>query len=330
MVYNLVLCGGVGSRLWPLSRKAYPKQYLKIFENKSLFQLTVERNSVYVEGLITVGNELNNTISKQQLTEIGKQASLEIIETVAKNTAPAIAFAAFGLASDDIIFVSPSDHLIFNNAEYAKAIETAIDLAHKDYLVTFGIAPTKPETGFGYIHYKGNDVLAFIEKPKIEKAEEFFQSGEYLWNSGMFCFKASVYLNELKKYSSDLYEQCQLAYQHSENGKMPFSFCEKINGNSIDYAIMEKTQMAKVVPAKIDWSDLGSFAALWEYYESNKPEFFHNGNLILGAKKHIEVEGLEGVIVVDTEDAMLIIPKDKSQDVKKVYNRIEKQNPILL
>ncbi len=329
MVYNLVLCGGVGSRLWPLSRKANPKQYLKIFNDKSLFQLTVERNKAYVDGLITVGNELNNLISKKQLHEIGLEANYEIIETIAKNTAPAIAFAAFSVNDDDIIFVTPSDHLINNDSSYAQSVSKAIELSKLGNVVTFGIEPDKPETGFGYIHYNGNEVLAFIEKPNLEKAIELVNSGNYLWNSGMFCFKASVFLNEFKTHTPEMYDQCLTAFNQSQNGLMSLEYCEKIKGNSIDYAIMEKTQIAKVIPSKIKWSDLGSFAALWEYYETNNPELIKNGNLIL-SKKHVEIEGYEGVILVDTEDALLLIPREKTQDVKRVYERIEKNNIELL
>lgn len=329
MVYNVVLCGGVGSRLWPLSRKSNPKQYLKIFNNKSLFQLTVERNAAYVDGLITVGNELNNTISKKQLHEIGLHANFEIVETIAKNTAPAIAFAALCVNPDDIIFVTPSDHLIDNDSNYSESVSNAVKLANEGNLVTFGITPNIPETGFGYIHFNGNEVLAFIEKPDLETATELVNSGNHLWNSGMFCFKASVYLSEFKKYSPEMYDQCLTAFNHSQDGLMSLEYCQKINGNSIDYSIMEKTSIAKVIPSNIKWSDLGSFAALWNYYETNNPELIKNGNLIL-SKKHVEIEGIEGIILVDTDDALLLIPKDKTQDVKRVYERIEKNSPILL
>lgn len=329
MVYNVVLCGGVGSRLWPLSRKSNPKQYLKIFNNKSLFQLTAERNAVYVDGLITVGNELNNTISKKQLAEIDLHASFEIVETIAKNTAPAIAFAALSVNPDDVIFVTPSDHLINNDNNYSEAVSKAIELANEGNLVTFGITPDKAETGFGYIHFSGNEVLAFIEKPNLERATQLVNSGNYLWNSGMFCFKASVFLEEFKKYSPEMYDQCLIAFNHSQNGLMSLEYCQKINGNSIDYAIMEKTQITKVIPSNIKWSDLGSYAALWEYYELNNPELIKNGNLVL-SQKHVEIEGIEGVILVDTDDALLLIPRDKTQDVKRVYERIEKNKIELL
>ena len=330
MIYNVVLCGGVGSRLWPLSRKSFPKQYLKLFGDKSLFQLTIERNINYVDGLITIGNETNNTVAVSQISEINKSSHLNIIESVAKNTAPAIAFAAFALAPDDILFVTPSDHLIENNTNYSRSVKTAIDLANNGYLVTFGITPNSPETGFGYIHYDKNEVLAFVEKPNLEKAKLFLESGQYLWNSGMFCFKASVFLEEFQKYAPQMYNECLLAFNNSENGRMPLLESEKINGNSIDYTIMEKTDKAKVVPSDIVWSDLGSFSALWDYYEINNPEKFIKGNLVINPDKHFEIEGIENLIIVNTDDAFLIIPKDKAQDVKNVYNRIEQFNLKLL
>ena len=323
MVYNLVLCGGVGSRLWPLSRKSYPKQYLKLFGDKSLFQLTIQRNANYVDGLITVGNQLNNELASKQLDEIGKVTSLAIVESIARNTAPAIAFAAFALEDEDVIFVTPSDHLIDDNDDYSIAVNKAIDLAKSGNIVTFGIKPNKPETGFGYIHFNDNDVLAFVEKPNIETAKTFLESGQYLWNSGMFCFQVSAFLNEFKKHAPQMYEECLLAFKNSTNGMMPLAECEKINGNSIDYTIMEKTDKAKVVPANIKWSDLGSFSALWDYYELNNPEKFINGNLVINPDKYFEIEGLNNLIIVNTNDAFLIIPREKAQDVKNVYKRVE-------
>jgi len=330
MIYNVVLCGGVGSRLWPLSRKSFPKQYLKLFGNKSLLQLTIERNTDYVDGLITIGNELNTDLSTKQIAEIGKVSSINIIESIARNTAPAIAFAALALQPDDILFVTPSDHLIDNNINYSDAVNSAIELAQNGYLVTFGIKPDKPETGFGYIQFDQNEVLAFVEKPDLEKAITFVESGRYLWNSGMFCFKASTYLEELQKHAPQMYSECLEAYRNSNNGKMPLLESEKINGNSIDYAIMERTNKAKVVPSDITWTDLGSFSALWDYYEKYNPEKFIQGNLVINPNKHFEIEGLQDLIIVNTEDAFLVIPRDKSQDVKKVYNRIENNHSDLL
>ena len=330
MIYNVVLCGGVGSRLWPLSRKSFPKQYLKLFGDKSLFQLTIQRNANYVDGLITVGNQLNNELATKQLDEIGEVVSIAIVESIARNTAPAIAFAAFALEDEDVIFVTPSDHLIDDNDDYSIAVNKAIDLAKSGNIVTFGIKPNKPETGFGYIHFNDNDVLAFVEKPNIETAKTFLESGQYLWNSGMFCFKVSSFLNEFKKHAPTMYEESLLAFKNSTNGIMPLAECEKINGNSIDYTIMEKTDKAKVVPANINWSDLGSFSALWDYYELNNPEKFINGNLVINPVKHFEIEGLNNLIIVNTEDAFLIIPREKAQDVKNVYNRIENSHTALL
>lgn len=330
MIYNVVLCGGVGSRLWPLSRKSFPKQYLKLFGNKSLLQLTIERNTDYVDGLITIGNELNTELSTNQIAEIGKESSINIIESIARNTAPAIAFAAFAIQADDILFVTPSDHLIENNNNYSLAVNTAIELAQNGYLVTFGIKPDRAETGFGYIEFNKNEVLAFVEKPDLEKAISFVESGSYLWNSGMFCFKASTYLEELQRHAPQMYNECLETYRNSINGKMPLQESEKINGNSIDYAIMEKTDKVKVVLSDIIWSDLGSFSALWDYYEKHNPEKFIQGNLVLNPDKHFEIEGLQDLIIVNTEDAFLIIPREKSQDVKKVYNRVEVNNIELL
>ncbi len=330
MIYNLILCGGVGSRLWPLSRKSHPKQYLKLFEGQSLFQKTVLRNIEYVDGTITVGNQLNNILSNEQLKEIGISSNIEIIETVAKNTAPAIAFGALSVQPNDIIFVTPSDHIIDNNKFYSESINRAIELANLDYIVTFGIKPTYPEIGYGYINFENEDVLKFEEKPNIEKAKVFFDSGNYLWNSGMFCFKASVFIEELKKFEPIMFEQISKAFKLIENNTLPIEETTAISGNSIDYAVLEKSEKVKVVNSTIDWSDMGSYLSLWEYYKKNQPEKFVNNNLILSDKQMIYIHGMSNMIYVDTDDSVLIISKDQINDIKEIYKSVELNSPSLI
>ncbi len=330
MVYNLILCGGVGSRLWPLSRKSHPKQYLKLFEGHSLFQKTVLRNIEYVDGTITVGNQLNNSLSNDQLQEIGINSNIEIIETVAKNTAPAIAFGALSVQPNDIIFVTPSDHIIVNNDFYKKSINRAIELANLGFIVTFGIKPSYPEIGYGYINFENEDVLKFEEKPNIDKAKVFFESGNYLWNSGMFCFKASVYLDELRKFEPIMSEQILSAFKLIENNTLPNLETSIIVGNSIDYAVLEKSEKVKVVNSTIDWSDMGSYLSLWDYFKKNQPEKFVNDNLILSDKEIVHLHGMTNMIYVDTIDSVLIISKDQINDIKEIYKSVEINSPTLI
>ena len=208
---NVVLTGGVGSRLWPLSRKSNPKQYLDLVQGKSLFQQTVLRNRTVCDELLVVGNADNYQLSRKHLEDIEMSNYREIIEATPRNTAAAIAFAAFSAESDDILLVTPSDHLIEDLDLYHQAVNQAIELAKKNSIVTFGLKPNKPETGYGYIQIKNNKVLGFREKPNKETAQEFLKDGNFYWNSGMFCFKAGVFLEELKRYEPGVYEKAKLS-----------------------------------------------------------------------------------------------------------------------
>ena len=200
-VFNVILSGGSGTRLWPLSRHSKPKQFLQLFNNESLFQNTLKRNHNKVNGFALVTNKVQYDKAFQQTKALGLDIEFSVLEPVGRNTAPAIALAALSVSPDDILFVTPSDQMIADDENYFSALNRAIDLSQNDYLVTFGIKPTHPDTGFGYIQSNEEDVLAFKEKPNLEVAKEFFESGDYLWNSGMFCFKASTFLNELEKYN---------------------------------------------------------------------------------------------------------------------------------
>ena len=187
-IVNVILSGGVGSRLWPLSRKSRPKQYLPIFDGKTLFQKTALRNSAFCDSVLVVGNIDNYQLSRKDLQDAGIQSYQEIIEACPRNTAAAIAFAAFACNPEDVLFVTPSDHLIKSEESYKKSVERAIALAKDGFIVTFGLKPSKPETGFGYIEADGEEVKSFREKPDLATAEEFIQKGNFYWNSGMFCF----------------------------------------------------------------------------------------------------------------------------------------------
>lgn len=328
-IYNVILSGGVGSRLWPLSRKQHPKQFLKLFSGKALFELTAERNQKVVDQIMVVGNKDHIEWSKQLLNEISIPKTF-ITETAARNTAAAIAFAALAVEPDDILIITPSDHLIQNQEAYEKAIKEAVELAKKDFLVTFGIVPSKPESGYGYIEYEGKDVLSFREKPNTETAQEFLERGTFLWNSGMFCFKAGVLLEELKKYQPEVFEKCHEAWQTTENDCLNLEASLQIPSISIDYAVMERSKRIKVVPAHFRWNDLGSFESLYDYLRSTGHPVDENGNMVIGTEIFTAFVGLKDSMLVHTSDALLILHKEKSQDVKKVYNQLEKYKSTLI
>ena len=327
---HVILSGGVGSRLWPLSRKSRPKQYIPLFDTKSLFQLCALRNRNLCDRQLVVGNIENYKLSRKDMETLGYGDYQSIIEARPRNTAAAIAFAALSVDQADILLVTPSDQVIDGDKAYAAALAEALQLANENNLVTFGIRPLKPETGYGYIEFKGNEVISFREKPNQATAESFVKSGEFLWNSGMFCFKASVFLEELALYQPELLAAAKKAWEHRSYDFLPEEQSQKIPALSVDYAVMEHTKKLKVVQAGFGWSDLGSFEALWEYKESKGEKPFKGTNLALGTSKHVEFIGMENVILVETDDAILVLPKHKSQEVKNVYERLEKEKPELL
>ncbi|MFD2939544.1 mannose-1-phosphate guanylyltransferase [Flavobacterium notoginsengisoli] len=328
-IIHVILTGGVGSRLWPLSRKSQPKQYLEIFEGKSLFEMTVERNTHLADKVMVVGNVDNHHLSGKVMDKT-QTAYLNIVEATPRNTAAAIAFAAFASNSDDILIVTPSDHIIDKEEDYNIAIQEAISKAKEGYIVTFGIIPTKPETGYGYIESKGDKVLSFREKPNETTAKEFIARGNFLWNSGMFCFKAGVLLEELKQFQPDVYEKSKLVWESSQKGFLDLNASLEIPSISIDYAVMERSKKIKVVPASFSWSDLGSFESVYEYLVSKGHPTDNNGNMVIGCEDYTTFLGLKNTIFVHTNDANLILQKESSQDVKDIYNELEKQNSDLL
>ncbi|WP_289663074.1 mannose-1-phosphate guanylyltransferase [Flavobacterium panacagri] len=328
-IIHVILTGGVGSRLWPLSRKSQPKQYLEIFEGKSLFEMTVERNSHLADKVMVVGNVDNHHLSGKVMDKT-KTSYLNIVEATPRNTAAAIAFAAFASNPDDILIVTPSDHIIDKEEDYNKAIQEAISKAKEGYIVTFGIIPTKPETGYGYIESKGDKVLSFREKPNETTAKEFIARGNFLWNSGMFCFKAGVLLEELRQFQPDVYEKSRSVWESSQKGFLDLNSSLEIPSISIDYAVMERSKKIKVVPASFSWSDLGSFESVYEYLVSKGHPTDTNGNMVIGCENHTTFLGLKNTIFVHTNDANLILQKESSQDVKDIYNELERQNSDLL
>lgn len=354
---NIILCGGSGTRLWPVSRALMPKQFVKLFDNKSLFQLTFKRNATFCDDFMVVTNTDHYFMSIDQISEIEPSklsSSRFLLESVGRNTAPAVALACFGVNKDEIVFVTPSDHLIKNTENYYSSAEKALKLAEENFLVTFGISPSYPETGYGYIEHESENVLHFREKPDIQTATKYLESGNFLWNSGMFCFKAGVFLEELKKYSPEIYESSETAYENKTNFaenqvKIDLEFMQKIPENSIDYAVMEKSGMVKVIKSDLGWSDLGSFDSFFEEMpkDGNQNHILVNHNMSFGnnigepitigahsnlliTDKQTALIDVEDLLIIDSPDALLVSKKGSSQKVKDVVNILKKSGSELV
>jgi len=307
-----------------------PKQFIRLFNEKSLFDLTLRRN-VYAQKTIIVCNEAHYFLA---LDECGsKKIDKFILEPFGKNTAAAITFAALCCDEDEILLVTPSDHLIEEEAEYKKALLIAQSYANQGFLVTFGIKPNEPNTGYGYIKAdKNGDVERFIEKPNFETATKFIKEGGYYFNSGMFCFKVGVFLGEMKKYAPSIVKDVTAAIEGSANEpcllKISPNFMDKIEDISIDYALMQKSLNIKMVPLDAGWSDMGSFDELSKKIK-NEGESLQIGaseNFIL-TKKPTALVDVQNLLVVDTKDALLIAKKGSSQKVKEVYKHFSNSLP---
>jgi mannose-1-phosphate guanylyltransferase len=349
---NMILCGGSGTRLWPISRTLMPKQFVKLFDDRSLFQLTVSRNLPFCTKQMIVSNAEQYFLATDQLEELGSDYNPSyLLESVARNTAPAIALACLALRKDDVVLVTPSDHLIKNKANYAAAVERAKKLAEDGFLVTFGITPEYAETGYGYIEADkvkggagegapghGEDVKAFHEKPDRQTAEAYIEAKNYYWNSGMFCFKAGVFLEELEKHSPEIYQASCSAFENTKTGqhgqmfRVPLDDMAAIPEDSIDYAVMEKSAKVKVVASDIDWSDLGSFDSLDAELpkdENGNTRCKHlytidaKNNFVYAKERAVALTDVEDLIVVDTGDALLISKKGSSQKVKDVVKKLK-------
>jgi mannose-1-phosphate guanylyltransferase len=344
MITPVIMAGGSGSRLWPLSRSLYPKQFLALNGDETMLQQTLQRLAgLTLERPVVICNEDHRFIVAEQLREINQSGSI-ILEPVGRNTAPAIALASKTVvdSKDSLILILAADHVILNESAFVDAVEKAIPLAEAGKLVTFGIVPTEAHTGYGYIkrgesvHEHGFQVDAFVEKPNAEIASEYFEGKEHYWNSGMFLMKASRYLEELNQFRPDIYQACENALANTSKDedfiRIDKGAFEKCPDESIDYAVMEKTSDAVVVPLDAGWSDIGSWSALWDV--NNKDT---NGNavsadsilyettncLIQGSERLIATVGLDNLVIVDTKDALLVASKDKVQDVKKIVEQLK-------
>jgi mannose-1-phosphate guanylyltransferase len=344
MITPVIIAGGSGSRLWPLSRSLYPKQFLALNGNETMLQQTLQRLSgLTLERPVVICNEEHRFIVAEQLREINQSGAI-ILEPVGRNTAPAIALASKTVveSKDSLILILAADHVILNESAFVDAVEKAIPLAEAGKLVTFGIVPTEAHTGYGYIkrgesvNEQGFQVDAFVEKPNAEMASEYLEGKEHYWNSGMFLMKASRYLQELNQFRPDIYTACESALANTSKDedfiRIDKGAFEKCPDESIDYAVMEKTADAVVVPLDAGWSDIGSWSALWDV--NNKDS---NGNaaigdsimhettncLIQGSERLITTVGIDNLVIVDTKDALLVASKDKVQDVKKIVEQLK-------
>ncbi|CAL2060654.1 mannose-1-phosphate guanylyltransferase [Tenacibaculum sp. 190524A05c] len=332
-IYNVILSGGSGTRLWPLSRENRPKQFLKMFDGFSLFQHTLKRNEDLVHDYLLITNSSQINLAENQAIELKKSVSKKIIEPVGRNTAPAIALAAFSLNQEDIMLVTPSDHMTGDKELYNKSISRAIELAEKDFLVTFGIKPFDPNTGFGYIEHDNEDVLSFREKPDLETAKYFLEKGGFSWNSGMFCFKASSFLKELELHNKDMYQKVKDAYEAiNQKGEIPERLMSLIPSDSIDYAVLEKSNNIKVISSEFYWTDLGTFDAIVDYFNQdeivNNLDKNYNNNYLFSPSKKL-FTNKKGLIVIDTDDAVVILEKGNTNEIKEIYNHIKSKIPEL-
>lgn len=336
----VILCGGSGTRLWPVSRSLYPKQFVKLFQNESLYQKTVSRNKNIADSFSVVINQEQYFMGLDQLEEMNiSHKKTFILEPTGRNTAPAIAMAALAADPEEILLVVPSDHLIEKQSDYEAAVSKAKEMASSNKLVTFGIKPGYAETGYGYIEASGFDVKSFKEKPDTKTAEMYVKAGNYFWNSGMFCFKAGVFLEELKAFAPDIYDQSKAAFDHARRDqaiRVQMDDMKAIRSESIDYAVMEKSKKVNVVPADIGWSDLGSFDSLYETLPKDKagntdtPNAIHIGsknNLIIADDRLISTIDVEDLMIVDTRDAIVIAKKGSTQKVKDLVAEVKKRNP---
>jgi mannose-1-phosphate guanylyltransferase len=346
MILPVIMAGGSGSRLWPLSRTHYPKQFLSLASHHTMLQETIDRLSdIEHQAPFLICNDEHRFIVAEQLRANAQSHSGIVLEPVGRNTAPAVAIAALNAiksGADPLLLVLAADHVIKDQKAFTDSVNKAKQQAELGKLVTFGIVPTAPETGYGYIKQglaldeSSYEVAQFVEKPDLSTAERYLSEGGYYWNSGLFLFKASVFLEELNKHRPDILQACQLADETSypdldfiRLDKEVFASCPD---ESIDYAVMEPTDKAVVVPMDASWSDVGSWSSLWEVNDKDAEGNAVHGDVMLDGVKNsylysqnklVTAVGVEDLIIVETKDALLVANKNKVQDVKNIVNRLK-------
>jgi mannose-1-phosphate guanylyltransferase/mannose-6-phosphate isomerase len=343
-----VLAGGVGTRLWPRSTEQEPKQFLPLLDGGSLFQQTLRRatglTGVTVEPPLVVANAAHRDLVRRQASDAGIPIGALVLEPAGRNTAPAIVIAALlatqaNATGDTLLLVLPADHVVSDTNAFAAALHAAIDAAKQGRLVTFGVVPHRPETGYGYIQ-RGDErggwaaIRRFVEKPDVGTAEAYLRAGDYLWNSGMFLFPTSALLDEIESHATTLLESCRRALAGAEVAAGVVELRSEflaVPAVSIDYGLMEKTSRGAVVPLRAGWSDVGSWAALHEVARQDPHGNATTGDVLLDSCKNTFVTstsrtvaaiGLEDVIVVETDDAVLVVHRDHAQLVKRVAERL--------
>jgi mannose-1-phosphate guanylyltransferase/mannose-6-phosphate isomerase len=350
-IIPVILSGGSGTRLWPLSRQLRPKQFLPLIDELTLFQNTLQRlqGIPQLEDALVVCNEEHRFMVAEQLRTLHLQHQGILLEPVGRNTAPAIALAALYLIqqgkADALMLVLPADHVIQDKNAFQKAVQLAAQAARDGYLATFGIVPQRAETGYGYIQQgaaieglTAKQVARFVEKPDAATATAYIDSGEYLWNSGMFIFRAERFLEELAQYQPDVLNYCQAALAHPNHDvdfirldQTAFSNCPSI---SVDYAVMEKTADAVVIPLDAGWSDVGAWSAVWEVSQQDDNNnvlrgdtLTHNAtsNLVYAEHRLVTLVGVENLTVIETKDAVLVAHRDQVQDVKHIVTQLQTQ-----
>jgi len=348
MIVPVILSGGSGTRLWPLSREAYPKQFLPLVDQNTMLQNTALRLAglADVAAPLVVCNQEHRFMVAEQMRSVGVQPAAVVLEPVGRNTAPAVAVVALhaqAVGDDPILLVLPSDHVIADIAGFQAAVRRVVPHAEAGRLITFGIVPTAPESGYGYIKAgatlddSGIGVVErFVEKPDAATARSYLESGHYYWNSGMFMFRASAFLAELERFAPAMLAACQqaLATEQADRdflwlGSEAFAACPK---DSIDYAVMEKTAHAVVMPLAVGWNDVGSWTALWEVGQRDAGGNIERGDVINidtrdsyidAASRLVATVGVEHLVVVETADAVLVASKDRVQEVKAIVDQLK-------
>ena len=340
---SVILAGGTGSRLWPVSRKTHPKQFKSLISNESLIKQTMDRISdLKIDRNIIICNEDHKFFVLEEINDL-KETDTIIVEPIGRNTAPAIALAALACSKDDILLVLSADHYIRDKSSFQKTLSSSIKHAESDKLVTFGIMPNEANTGYGYIELGSEiqdayNIKSFKEKPSLDDAEKYVSSKNFLWNSGIFMFKAQKYLSELKEFHPNIIQSCSKSLKTDKNKKFSyvdknkFEECENI---SIDYAVMEKTKDAIIVPMQSYWSDVGTWSSLYDVGIKDKNNNILSGDIlsinssnlfVKGENKLIATYGLDNLIIVDTKDALLVIDKKSSHQVKEIVKKLDDDN----